>query len=184
MYLVLDEKVHQRHERPEKGRGQVLPVCDRLRVRRAQRQTTQRPRQGSNQIADHEDIVPIVIIRARDISPPTARQRPKDTNTGYDFRQGRARAIAHAVPEADEDEARPGADGNEDLKDGALGVAVSDCCAHGWEPFDWVGEVFVLDDFGIVEGTADDEGAEEGCVGGEGMGVSYKGAGYLGVDRG
>ena len=164
MHFVLNEVVHQRHKRPEEGSSQVLPIPNRRGIRRAQRQTSQRPRQRRNQITYHEDVMPIMVIGARNVCPPPTGQGSKDSHARHELRQSAAGTVAEAVEEEDQDEARARADGDEDLEDGALWVAVADGSAHGGEPFDGVAVVLVLHDFLVVERDANDESAEEGDV--------------------
>jgi hypothetical protein len=180
MHLVLYEEVDQRNECRKESTSQILPILYSLRIRRTQHNTPNGPRQRRNQITNHEYVMPIVIIRARNIRPPTTRQRPEDTNPRHEFRQSTVfPAAADAVPQEDQHEARAGADGDEDLEDGSFGVAVADGGADGGEPFGRVAVVFVLYDLGVVQPDADDEGAEEGEVGGDGVRVGDPVAGYL-----
>lgn len=166
MHLMLNEVIHQWHDRRKERASQVLPQLDRLRIRRTQHCTSNSPRQRGDHVRDHEDIVPIVIVRARDIRPPSARQCAKDAHSRDELGQTAALAVGETVKEEDEGESGSGADGDEDLEDGAFRVAVADGGADGGKPFDGVAVVLVLHDFGVVQGHADDEGADEGGIGG------------------
>ena len=126
MNLVLDEKVQQWHNRAEEGSRKIFPKPDCLWVGWAQSYAAQRPRQSSNQIPNHEYIVPVMVIRARDIRPSTACQCPENTHSCYEFRQRASWAIRKAVEEEDEHESRSGTNGDEYLEHGAFRVAVSD----------------------------------------------------------
>ena len=179
MYLVLDKEVHERNECCEESSTQVFPQLDSSRVRRAQCKTAQRPRQSRDQVADHENIVPIVIIRACNVCPSTACQCPENTHSRNEFRQAAARRVGHAVEEEYQQEAWAGADSDEDLEDGTLRVAVSNGCADRGEPFDGVSEVLVLDNFRVMKGHADNQGAEEGRIGRDGVKVGDPLARYL-----
>jgi hypothetical protein len=123
--------------------------------------------------------MPIVVIRACNICPSSASQCPEDSHSCNELRQAGVWFVGHAVEEEDQQEARAGADGDEDLEDGAFRVAVANGCADGGEPFDGVSKVFVLDDFGVMKGHADDQGAEEGRIGGDGVEVGDPLTGYL-----
>lgn len=57
---------------------------------------------------------------------------------------------------------RTGSDGDKNHEDGALGVAVANGGRHGWEPLVRVAIPLVLDNLAVVQGGADDEGAQEG----------------------
>lgn len=153
---MLNEKVHERYQRSEESAGQVLPILDSLRIWRTQRQTTQCPRQRSHQIADHEDIMPIVIIRARNICPSSAGQSPEHTHASHELGQRAVRPLSQAVPQKNQHKSRSRTDRDEDLEDGAFGVAITNRCAHGGEPFDRVAEMLVLHDFMVVQRHTDD----------------------------
>lgn len=159
MNLVLDEKIDQRHQRAKECASQILPIPDCLRIGRAQCHDSQSPWDGGDQIADHENIVPTVIIRARDICPASTRQGPEDAHAGHKFGQSRIRLVAHAVDQEDHDEARARADGDEELEDRSLGVAIANGRGYGGKPFDGVAEVLVLNNLFVVEADSDDEGA-------------------------
>lgn len=169
--LVLDEEVHEWDQRRKESSTQVLSQFDGARVGRAQCKATKCPWQGRDQVADHEDIMPIVIIRACNICPSTACQCSKDSHSCDEFRQAAALLVGHAVEEEYQQESWTRADGDENLEDGAFRVAVANGCADGGEPFDGVSKVFVLNDLGVMKGHADDQGAEEGRVGGDGVEV-------------
>lgn len=113
--------------------------------------------------------MPIVIVRACNVRPPSTRQRPEHAHARDELGETAPGAVREAVEEEDEGEARARADGDEDLEDGALGVAVADGCADGGKPFDRVAEVLVLHDLGVVQGHADDEGADEGGIRSDGV---------------
>ncbi len=72
--LVLDEEINQRHKCAEEGCRQPLPPSYGSRIRRAECYAAQRPGQRRNQVADHEDIVPVMIIRRRHVCPSTTCQ--------------------------------------------------------------------------------------------------------------
>jgi hypothetical protein len=123
--------------------------------------------------------VPIVIIRACNVCPSTASQCPEDSHSCNEFGQAAALLVGHAIEEKDQQEARARADGDEDLEDGAFRVPVADGCADRREPFDRVSKVLVLDNFGVMKRHADDQGAEKGRIGGNGVEVGDPLAGYL-----
>lgn len=171
MHLVLDEEVHQRNQRPKESTRQVLSVLDGLRVGRTQRQTSQCPRQRSHQIADHEDVVPIVIIRARNICPSSTCQSSEDTHTGHELGKCGIGSVGEAIPQEHQRESWTRAHGDEDLEDGSFGVAIANCCAYGGEPFDWVAKVLVLDNLVVMQRHADYQSTKEGGICGDGVQV-------------
>jgi hypothetical protein len=79
---VLDEKVDERYYSGKEGSREVLSVLDSHRVPRAERKTSVGPWDGSDEIGDHKDVVPVVIIGRRDIGPSAASQRSKETYSG------------------------------------------------------------------------------------------------------
>jgi hypothetical protein len=177
--LVLDEEVHKRHKCRKESSAQVFSQFDGTRIRRTQCETSQCPRQSCDQVADHEDVVPVVVIRACNICPSSAGQCPENSHSCDEFWQAGIWSVGHAIEEEDQQEAWTGANGDEDLEDRALRVAIANGCADGGEPFDGVSKVFVLDNLGVMEGHADDQGAEEGRIGGDGVEVGDPLARYL-----
>lgn len=82
MDLVLDEEVHQRYDCSEKTSCKDLAVFDGLYVRRAQNVAAIGPRNGSDQVRDHEDVVPVMVVGGSNVGPTTAGQGAKDANAG------------------------------------------------------------------------------------------------------
>lgn len=105
MHLMLYKEIHQRYQRSKEGAGKVLPIHYRPRVLpRTQRQAAGRPRYRRNEIADHEDVMPVVVIRARDIRPSSTSQRAEDTYACHELGQSVALSWSRAVAEAVEKE--------------------------------------------------------------------------------
>lgn len=159
--LVLNEKVYQRNKGSEKGAGQVFPQLDRLRVWRAESQTSKCPWQCRNQIADHKDIMPVMVIRARNVCPASTSQCSKDAHSCNELGQAAVRSVGQTVEEENKQESRSRANGDEDLENGSFGIAVADGCTDRWEPLNRVSEVLVLDDFVVMERHAHDQGTDE-----------------------
>lgn len=162
MHLVLDEKVDERHQRSEEGPRQPLPVFDGLCVRWAERDAAERPGQGGDDVRDHEDVVPVVVVCRRDVCPPAARQGPQETHDGDELWKPRAGLSRQEVPQAHEREPRPRRDGDEHHEEGPLRVPVTDGRGHRRKPFFRVAVELVLDYLVVVQRNADDECAEEG----------------------
>lgn len=182
MHLVLNEEVDQWHYSPKEGTRQVLPQLNRLRVGWAHHETANGPWQGRYQVADHEDIMPIVVVGARDICPTTTGQSPEHAHTSNPLGTALALPVDQAVEQEDQQEAGTGTYRNEDLEDGSLGIAIPNSRGDGREPFDRVAEVLILDNLLVVECDADNEGTEESGVGSGGMGVGDPLAGDLGTN--
>lgn len=62
VHLVLNEEIHERHQRSEEAASKQLPPPDGAWVRWAKRQTPQRPGQRSDEVRDHEDVVPVMVV--------------------------------------------------------------------------------------------------------------------------
>lgn len=169
MHLVLNEVVNQWHQGTEEEAGNDLAVLDGPAVVRAQRKTAQSPWQGSHQIGDHEDVVPVMVIGGSDICPSTTGQSAEDANTSDNLRQSRVGPCGQNIPQKDQSESRTGGDSNEDLEKRPLGVSVTNCCGHGRKPFVGEAVVFILHDLVIVQGDADDQSAEESSISERGM---------------
>ena len=150
VHLVLDKEIYQRDQSSKESSSQPLPVLDGSWIWRAQNQAADSPRQSRHQIADHEYIVPIMVIRARDICPPSTSDCPEDAHSRDKLRQSAARAVGEAVEEEDQHKTWSGADSDEDLEDGAFGISIANRCADGWEPFLRIAPVFVLHDLVVV----------------------------------
>lgn len=68
------------------------------------------------------------------------------------------------------EERHTGRHGNEDHEKGPLGVSIANGGGDGGEPLLRVAVPLILDDLVVVEGDADDEGADEGgCRGSNGL---------------
>lgn len=181
MNLVLDEEVNQGNKSAEEGAGQIFAVFDGLRVGRTQSQTSQCPWQSGDQVADHENVVPVMIVGTGHVGPSTTRQCPEDSHSCNKLGQTATRAVGQAVPQKDQRKSRARANGNKDLEDGSFGVAISDGSADGRKPFDGIAKVLVLDDFMVVQPDAYDQGPQERGIGRDSMGVGDPLAGNLDV---
>lgn len=106
MDLVLDEEVHERHDGAKEGTGDVFAVLDGGGVGRAERDAAKHPRDGGDEVGDHEDVVPVVVVGRRDIGPAAARDGAEDTKVADGLGEGVARLGRQQVPETDESEAR------------------------------------------------------------------------------
>lgn len=62
MHFMLDKEIDQWHQCTEEQTSHNLPVLRRAAVI-AKGYAAQRPRQSRNQVRNHEDIVPVMVIR-------------------------------------------------------------------------------------------------------------------------
>jgi hypothetical protein len=85
VHLVLNEIIDQGHEGAEEQASQDLPVLDGSGIRRTERQAAQCPGQSCNQVGNHEDIMPIMIICGSNVCPPTARYRAEEPGTRHNL---------------------------------------------------------------------------------------------------
>lgn len=102
MHLVLNKEIDQWHYGPKESTRQVLPQLYCLRVGWAHYETADCPRQGCYQVADHEDVVPIVVVGARDIGPTTAGQSPEHAHTSNPLGTALALPVDQAVEKEDQ----------------------------------------------------------------------------------
>jgi hypothetical protein len=148
--FVWYEEVNQRHNGAKERARKVFPVLDRRRIGRAERKTPKRPRNRRNKVADHKDVMPLVVVRTGDICPATAGERPEYAPEGDELGQAMALSVCQEVPQPDERESGPGGHGDEDHEEGALGIAVADGGGDGGKPFLWPAEPLILDDLLVV----------------------------------
>ena len=80
MDFVLDEVVDQGHKCAKEQACQDLPVLDSTAVVRAKGETSEGPGQSRNKVRDHKDVVPVMIIRRRNICPATASKRAEQSD--------------------------------------------------------------------------------------------------------
>lgn len=105
MQLVLEEVVNHRHEGREEGGCQSLPVSYSLRVRRAERDAPEHPRQCDDEVRDHEYVVPLVVLARGDVGPSAAGQGPEEAHDSDELGEGAIRLSREEIPEPDESEA-------------------------------------------------------------------------------
>lgn len=79
--------------------------------------------------------------------------------------------VGEVVKKENKEELWVRVNGNEDLKDGLFGVVIVNGGRDGRKLFDGIFEVFILDDFLVVEWYVNDEGFDKSSVCGDGMGV-------------
>lgn len=106
--------------------------------------------------------MPVMVVGGCNIGPAAAGEGAKEAPEPNEAGQLGARPAREQVPESDEGEARAGCDCDEELKEGPFRISVANGGRDGGEPLLRVAEPFVLDDLVVVEGDADDEGAQEG----------------------
>ena len=106
MNLVLDEEVDQRYESRKERSSKDLPVLEGSGVARAQGETAESPGQSSDQIRDHEDVMPVMVVSRRDVCPSTAGQCSENANASDEFGKGGIGSAGQDVPKADERKSR------------------------------------------------------------------------------
>ena len=102
---MLDEEVDQRNKCAKEGVSKTFAVLDRSRVRRAEHCASDCPGERSHQVADHKDIMPIVVIRACNVRPSTTSECSEDTHTSDKLRQRATGAVREAIEQEDQHEA-------------------------------------------------------------------------------
>ena len=98
MHFVLDVKVNEGNESAEEGTGQIFSQLDGSRVGRAKHKATHGPRNGSDYIGNHEDIMPVVIVRRCNVCPASAGQGPQDAEEGESLGKAAARSGSQNIP--------------------------------------------------------------------------------------
>lgn len=104
--LVLDEEVDQRYKGSEEGTTEDLTVIDGLGVVGAQSDTAEGPGQSSNEVGDHENVVPVMVVGRRDVGPASAGKGSEDADTQNELGQGLVGSCCQEVPQGDEQETR------------------------------------------------------------------------------
>lgn len=135
MNLVLDEEVNQRHQSSEKQPSQNLPVLDGTLILRAESKAPNGPREREDQVRNHENVVPVVVVGAGDVDPATTQDRPEEAHERDELGSECAGPSSQDIPQEYEHEPWPGCDSDEELEDGPLGVAVTDGGRDGGKPF-------------------------------------------------
>lgn len=102
MDFVLNEEVDKRHEGAEECACQNLPVPDCSRIWWAQCKTSEGPWYSCDQVGDHEDIVPVVIIGRGHVRPATTGKSSEQPGNCDDFWQGPIRPRRQEIPQPDE----------------------------------------------------------------------------------
>jgi len=106
VHLVLDKEVYEGDDAAVKGARDVFPVLDRSGVGRAEGDAAESPGYGGQQVGDHEDVVPVMVVGGGDIGPAAAGEGSEDAPEGDEGGQLVARPAREQVPEGDEGESR------------------------------------------------------------------------------
>lgn len=69
VHLVLYKEINQGKNGAKESTSEVLPIPDGIRMRWTQSNATKSPRYCKDEIRDHEDVVPVVVIGRGDVSP-------------------------------------------------------------------------------------------------------------------
>jgi len=106
VYFVLNEEIYQWHKSSKETAGKSLAVLECSGVLRAQSNATHCPWQCCNEVRDHEDIMPVVIIGGGYVCPSSAGQSPKDAYASDELGKGRVRSTGQGIPKTDQCESR------------------------------------------------------------------------------
>ena len=136
---------------PKEEAGKDLSIFDSFGVGWAQRQAAHCPRDSGHEIRHHEDIVSHVVVGRGDVCPSSASKCSEYPGSGNDCGQVRTLPPGEEVEEGDESESRARCDGNEDHKDRAFRVPISNGRGNGRKPFLRIAVVLILDNFVIME---------------------------------
>lgn len=98
MHFVLDEKIHQRDESAKKGCREILAIFHGARIGRTEIYAADSPGESRDYVQDHEDVVHVVVIGARDVRPSAACQGSEQAHDGNGLGQRVARLGREEVP--------------------------------------------------------------------------------------
>ncbi len=96
--LVLNKEVNERHQGSEKATGKVLAILDCRRVVGAESDAAGGPWQCGDNVGDHENVVPVVVIGRGNVGPTAAGQGAQDTHGGDEAWQLGAGLAGQEVP--------------------------------------------------------------------------------------
>ena len=71
MDFVLDEKVNERNQGGKEQTRNELPVFDSTGICWAEHDATHSPGKRRKNVENHEDVMPVMVICARDVGPST-----------------------------------------------------------------------------------------------------------------
>lgn len=149
--FVLDEEVDQGHQSTKEGAGNQLAVLDGLGVRRAQHDASNCPREGCDNVGDHEDVVPVVVVGRSDVGEATAHACAQNAHRQGKLWQCLSGSPRQEIPQSDECESRARGDCDEEHEEGPLGVTVANCRGNGGEPLVGVAVPLILDNLVVVQ---------------------------------
>ena len=107
MDLVLNEEVHHGHNGAKEAASNVFPVSDCRRVGRAQCQATKHPGNSRDQVRDHKDVVPVMVVGRSDVGPATACQGSEDAPERNEAGKSTGRRSGEEIPQPNEGEPGP-----------------------------------------------------------------------------
>lgn len=178
MHFVLYEEINQRDHGPKEQYSSSLPVLHGPFVGWGCHETAHCPGNRSHKIADHEDIVPIMIVGGCHIYPSATQNCPKQTNTSSCLGQY-TRSVCQEIPKAYQGESGTGCNGDEDLENRSFRIEVADRSRDRREPLFWISIVLVFHDLSIrtqsgfqdsvyhlfiVQQESNNEGSEESRI--------------------
>lgn len=103
---MLNKEVDQGNQGAKEATGNPLPVLDRLCVRRAKRNASGGPRDRKDNVRDHEDIVPVMVVGRGDVGPAAASKSSDDTAKRNRFGEDTAGLGSQEIPESNKGESR------------------------------------------------------------------------------
>jgi hypothetical protein len=106
-----------------------------------------------------------MVISRCDVRPSSTSNCSEEASACNHLWQRRVWPRSEDIPKEDKGEPRARGNGNEDLEDRTLRVAVSDGRRDGWEPFLRVTIIFILNNLGIVEPATHHQSPQERRVG-------------------
>lgn len=105
MNLVLQEEIGQGDQGNVEATSEKLPQENSPGVVVwAQGKAANGPWNSGDEVRNHEDVVPVVVISRRDVGPASTRKGSKDTDTEDELGERRAVSCGQDVPHGDQDE--------------------------------------------------------------------------------
>jgi len=152
--FMLKEKVCSWNKSAKEGGSKDLPVLDSYWVRRTNRKASQGPRNSGNKIANHEDVVPHMVVCRCNIGPSSTGECSEDSNPGHNFWQGRIGSSSKEIVQGDESESRTGGQSNANHIHRTFRISIANGGRDGGEPLLWVAIPLILHDLFVVKPAA------------------------------
>ena len=103
---MLDKKVDQGNQSAEEASSNPLSVLDRLCVRGAKRNAAGSPGNGKDDVRDHENVVPVMVVGRGDVGPAAASKSSDDTGKRNSLGEDTAGFSSQEIEKSNQGESR------------------------------------------------------------------------------